>query len=206
MRGVTKMLATRWYAMALAVGLCALPRPGATAQTAVDTKPGTTSADERVIRPEAADEMGTSGEAVVDTTYPLVQVKMDGKALATKALLMNGRTLLPVRELVEGLGGEVRWDSHQKTVWAAFPSQERTVRMLINAPVAEIYAYDAKDPHKTGKWIESIRLDQPPVLLGGRVVAPVAAAAAVAGAKVFWDPQAKIVSVESPPGSRGTAS
>jgi len=196
----------RWYTLLIAVVLGALPGGVAWAQTTDATSPGATAAPAPATPPGApGDTLAPDNGAVVDTTYPLVQVNLDGKTLATKGLLMNGRTLLPVRELVEGLGGEARWDSHQKTLWAAFPAQKRTVRMLINAPVAEIHAYDAKDPHKMGKWIESVRLDQPPVLLGARVVAPVGAAAAVAGAKVFWDPQAKIVSVQTPTAAREAA-
>lgn len=189
------MLNPRWY---VAVLTLALGVPAMSAAPAANAHWETATADPLVTNDERAGDMMTRAEPVVDTTYPLIEVRLDGQSLQTKGLLMQGRTLLPVRELVEGLGGKVHWDSHHKTIWAAFPAQERTVRMIINAPTAEIHAYDANDPHRMGKWIETIRLDQAPVLLGGRVVAPVAAAAAVAGAKVFWDAQAKIVSVERP--------
>ncbi len=135
--------------------------------------------------------------AAVNPVYPLVAVSVDGTELATRGLLMNGRTLLPVRELTQQLNGTVRWDPHSKTVWAAFPDQGRTIRMTINSPVASIYTYDPDQPHRTGPFVERIRLDQPPVLLGGRVVAPVAAAAEVAGAVAYWEPEQKMVVIES---------
>jgi hypothetical protein len=135
--------------------------------------------------------------AVSDATYPLVTVSVDQAQLATQGILINGHTLLPVSDLVTRLGGKVMWDSYSKTVWAAFPDQGKTVRMMINSPVAEIYEYDDNSPHRTGKLTKTILLKQSPVLLSGRAVAPVAAAAQVVGAKVFFQPEAKHVIVES---------
>jgi hypothetical protein len=141
--------------------------------------------------------VGAARAAVSDATYPLVTVSVDQAQLATQGILINGHTLLPVSDLVTQLGGKVMWDSYSKTVWAAFPDQEKTVRMTINSPVAAIFEYDANNLHRTGRLVKTLLLQQAPILLSGRVVAPVAAAASVVGAKVYFQPEEKHVAVES---------
>ena len=107
------MLKKPCHTIVLMAALCGLPCVGALAQSPADPRSSVPAVNETETRQEA-DATIERNEEVVDTTYPLVQVNLDGTALATKGLLMNGRTHLPVRELVERLGGEVRWDPHQK--------------------------------------------------------------------------------------------
>jgi hypothetical protein len=75
----------------------------------------------------------------------------------------------------------VRWDTQTKTVWAVFPEQQQTVRLMLNSQVADLFEYDATHPHRTGRPMGSRTLDQPPLLLGGRLVVPVDAVAEAAG-------------------------
>jgi len=127
-----------------------------------------------------------------------VTVSVNGKQLATRGILINGHTLLPVMDLVQQLGGKAMWAAQTKTVWAAFPRQKRTLRMVVASPDATIYRYDPKDPHRTGSLIATTHLEQPPMLLGGSVLAPADAAANIVRAKVFFKPETKQVTIVTP--------
>jgi hypothetical protein len=152
--------------------------------------------------PDAARQGSSQGSSAVrfyTHAYPQVTVRVDDAELVTPGILRNGRTLLPVRELVERLDGTVRWHPANKTVWAAFPAQARTIRITVGSPVAQVFEYAPSDPHRTGRLIQTQRLDQPPILVNGHVFAPVAAAARVAGATVWFEPGTRQVMVQTGP-------
>jgi Copper amine oxidase N-terminal domain len=148
--------------------------------------------------PKAPSSANEARGASSSSPYPLITVSVNGKQLATQGMLINGRTLLPIIDLVEKLGGKAMWDAQSKTVWAAFPRQKRTLRLVVGAPKATIYRYSRKDPHRTGSLIATTTMDQPPMLLGGYVLAPADAAANIVRAKVFFKPETKQVSIVSP--------
>jgi hypothetical protein len=158
----------------------------------------------RVLQPSRAARPGMYQDAYRTRTprfhtrsYPQVTVRVDDTELITPGILRNGRTLLPVRALVERLNGEVMWHPASETVWAAFPDQARTVQMTVGSPVAQVFEYAANDPHRTGRLIRTQRFDQPPILVNGHVFAPVAAAARVAGATVWFEPGTRQVIVQT---------
>ena len=97
------------------------------------------------------------------------------------------------------------WDAHSKTVWAAFPDQGKTMQMTISSPVTQIYEYDAHTPHRTGNSSSPVAR----AITGaarGRAVAPVAAAAQVVGAKVFFQAGSKACDRGVPGGTEGGVS
>jgi hypothetical protein len=147
---------------------------------------------------------GTS-QTPSNSPYPLVTVTVNRKQLATRGILVNGRTLLPISDVVEKLGGKAIWDPQAKMIWAAFPRQKRTLRMVLGSTDAQIYQYKPKDPHRVGGLIATTHLDLPPMLVGAYLVAPVDAAANIARAKVFFRPDTKQVSIVGPP-AKQTAS
>lgn len=206
------MRAQLWYTAAIAISLCAAtpavfgasaatPDNGSTSTGAASSNPNSTTPGTANPAPAAgaqgtAAPNGVSG-APSNAPYPLVTVKVNGKQLATQGILINGRTLVPIIDLVEKLDGKAMWDSQSKTVWAAFPRQKRTLRMVVGSPEARIYRYDPKETHRTGGLIATTRVDQPPLLLGGYVVAPAEAAANIVHAKVYFNPDTKQVSIIS---------
>jgi hypothetical protein len=149
----------------------------------------------------AAPESGAPGPSS-NTPYPLLTVSVNGKQLATQGVLINGHTLLPIMDLVQRLGGKAMWDAQTKTVWAAFPRQKRTLRLVVASPEATIYGYNPKDPHRTGSLIATTHMDQPPLLLAGSVLAPADAAANIVRAKVFYKPETKQVVIVAPSGKQ----
>jgi hypothetical protein len=169
------------------MGSAAAPRVGTRTQRRSDPFTSSSFPDQTAPR-NSTQRGGWSASRLSPVT-----VSVDQTELERPGVVVNGRTLLPVRELVEHLGGVVLWDAHQKSVWAAFPAQGRTIQMTLDAPVAHTYAYDGSDPHRTGRLIQVAGLDQPPLLMGGQVYAPVAATTEVAGARLFYRPETRQV-------------
>jgi len=194
-----------WYTAALIVSLSpsahrlcgaspAAPDHGSASSGTAATKPHPASA------PNAASPQSGDPGASSSSPYPLLTVSVNGKQLATRGVLVNGHTLLPIVDLVQQLGGKALWDGHSKTVWAAFPRQKRTLRMVVGSPEATIYFYDRHHPHQTGSVIATTHLEQLPMLLGGSLLAPADAVASVVHAKVFYKPETKEVVIVSPSG------
>jgi Copper amine oxidase N-terminal domain len=207
-----------WYAAAVALGLSvwgsaacgaspAASNNSSTASGTAATKSDSASAPngQGATTPNPPSPANAASGAPAKTIYPLVTVSVNGKQLATQGILINGRTLLPIIDLVDNLGGKAMWDSQTKTAWAAFPRQKRTLRMVVGSADVKIYRYAPKDTHRIGSLIATTHLDQPPMLLGGYVVAPADAAANIVRAKVFYRADTKHVSIVSP-SSHQTAS
>src|SRR3954453_11532779 len=100
-----------WYTAALIVSLSpsahrlcgaspAAPDHGAASRGNAATKSSPASA------PDAASPESGARGAASNNPYPLVTVSVNGKQLATRGILINGHTLLPVMDLVQQLGGK----------------------------------------------------------------------------------------------------
>ena len=70
-------------------------------------------------------------------------MSVDGNELAARGVLMNGRTLLPLRALAERLGGTLVWDVGGRSAWAAFPQQGKTIHLRVGSRRA---AYSEASP------------------------------------------------------------
>lgn len=65
-------------------------------------------------------------------------VKVDGKILKSdfSPYISSGRTFVPIRELVEGLGAEVKWDNLEKSALIKFEKKE--IKLKIDSKVSYI--------------------------------------------------------------------
>lgn len=103
-----------------------------------------------------------------------VNVKVDGKDIKSEipARIIGGRTLVPVRGVLEALGLKVDWDDAKKTVTAA------NERVKIVLPIG------SKAPTVSGKVLE---IDVPAQVIGDTTFVPLRFIAESAGCKVEWD-------------------
>lgn len=138
----------------------------------------------------------TVGSTVVTASYGGVTISV--KVEITKATVMingvvqvydqppvilNDRTLVPLRGIFEALGANVSWDQNAKTVLAT--KEGTTVCLTIGSNKA----------YKNG---EVINLDQPPQLINDRTMVPVRFVSEALGAKVDWDDRVRTVIITSP--------
>jgi hypothetical protein len=125
-----------------------------------------------------------SGEAA--GTYQAVNVIINGKRLLTSpaARILNGRTLVPMRAVLEALGAEVYWQ--QETMTARASNEEHVVEVAINSDRARA----------DGQWTS---LDVPAMLIESRTFLPLRFTAESLGAKVDWDPATHTAIITSLP-------
>lgn len=103
-----------------------------------------------------------------------ITVKINGviQTYDQPPVIMNGRTLVPLRGIFEALGANVSWDGQTQTVTAT--KGGITIQLKIGSTIA----------HKNGTVIH---LDQSSVLINDRTMVPVRFVSEALGAEVDWD-------------------
>lgn len=112
-----------------------------------------------------------------------VKIMLDGiyvdcESYGQSAVIVEGRTLVPLRAIFESFGADVRWDSETKTVFSTLGSD--SVKITIGD----------KNLYKNGNKAE---LDVPAQIINNRTMVPVRAVAEAFGAKAEWDSENRTV-------------
>ncbi|BAF58446.1 hypothetical membrane protein [Pelotomaculum thermopropionicum SI] len=85
-----------------------------------------------------------------------VQLVVNGRVIETDVppQLVNGRTIAPVRQVVEALGAEVKWDERTRQVWIYSPELDSLQRQitLLQKALAPATPRDA-----VGKWAKGLK-------------------------------------------------
>ncbi len=119
------------------------------------------------------------------TVMENIKITVDGKLLTgldQPPVIVNSKTLVPVRALYEALNATVDWDGNTKTVTAT--RGEEVVKMQIGN----------KEIYKNGKLYEIT--DVSPKTINGRTMIPARIAAELFGKKVGWIGETKTVIIE----------
>lgn len=120
-----------------------------------------------------------------ETGKPLgitVMVKGETVQFDQKPVIMNGRTLVPVRYVVEKLGYNVEWDGSTQTVY------------IQNSDVENIAVFDSN--LKVVVNNELVEFDVKPVIINGRTLIPIRAVAEKIGCTVDWDGELQVVYID----------
>jgi len=99
-----------------------------------------------------------------------------------------GRTVVPIRAIVEALGGTIDWDGSTRKVTINF--KNTTIELWIDNPKAKA---DGKET-----WIDSDNHNVKPVIQNGRTMLPLRFVAESLGAKVDWDTETKTITITYP--------
>ncbi len=101
-------------------------------------------------------------------------------------IIKNNRTLVPVRFIVESLGGTVQWDPKERKV--TIKLGDTTVELWINNPKAKV----------NGKtvWIDPNNHDVKPIIMEpGRTMIPLRFVLEALGANISWDNATKTITI-----------
>ena len=98
----------------------------------------------------------------------------------TVPLIMGGRTILPIRAVVEAIGGSIKWNDTDRKI--TIIKQNTTIEMWI----------DKKEMLVNGL---SITNDVPPVIIGARTYVPVRFVGENLNCDVGWDQAAQRVTI-----------
>jgi hypothetical protein len=119
---------------------------------------------------------------------PQISVILDGNTLSFEQQptiiegVSGGRVMVPLRDIFEAMGANVKWNSENKTITAV--KGKITVQMTIGSNVMT----------KNGV---KITLDVPAQLVSGYTMIPVRAIAEAFGSDVDWDANKKIVTIDT---------
>ncbi|HEX8464676.1 MAG TPA: copper amine oxidase N-terminal domain-containing protein, partial [Abditibacterium sp.] len=113
-----------------------------------------------------------------------IAVNLNGQPLATSVspLQVNGRTLVPMRDIFEALGAQLSWNPVAQTITA----QKDLTRIQL--------AINNRDALVNGR---NVRLEQPAALVNGRTFVPLRFVAEATGAQVDWNGTLQLISIRS---------
>lgn len=125
---------------------------------------------------EADKTAGTGNTISLQIGNPMMTVNGEKKPIdaeGTTPQIVNDRTLLPIRAVMENMGGTVGWDGATSTV--TLKKDGKTLYLRINTA----YCWDDSG--------SNIPLDSPPIIVNNRTLLPIRAVAEYFGASVEWD-------------------
>lgn len=104
----------------------------------------------------------------------VVTVKINGKIMIAdqQPIIINGRTVVPLRSIFEALGADIKWDNIKQTVHAV--KDKNKVEVKIGDLTAVVN--DKK-----------VKLDQKAFMVNNRTMVPVRFVSEALGADVQWD-------------------
>ena len=128
------------------------------------------------------DERVTDVEETPASKPDGIKIFLNGRQLEfdVEPMLINGRTMVPMRVIFEALGAEVSWDGQTQT--AIGETKKTTVKITIGKD------YLLKNDN-------IVVLDSPAVIVSGRTLVPVRAIAESFECKVEWYGETKVVEI-----------
>ncbi len=112
----------------------------------------------------------------------IMQVNDIKRDIDTPPTIKNDRTMLPIRAVVESIGGSVEWDADTRTVKAA--DGDNTVEITIDSDTAVVNG-------------EKVLLDSPAYIENDRTMLPLRFVAENLGCAVTWDEASQTVTIVS---------
>lgn len=111
-----------------------------------------------------------------------ISIEINGSVLKSEVSpqIVEGRTLVPVRAIFEGIGANVNWDANTKTITGSMGDD--SVVMVVNSNELSING-------------ESTTMDSSPLIIDGRTYAPARYVAESFGYDVEWDSASKTVKI-----------
>jgi hypothetical protein len=99
-----------------------------------------------------------------------------------------GRSVVPIRSLVETLGGSVGWDSKERKVSISF--KDSFMELWIDNPKARIDGVYL--------WIDDNNHNVKPLIINGRTMMPLRFVAENLGCKVMWSSESQTINITFP--------
>lgn len=114
-----------------------------------------------------------------------VKIEIDRKAMVPKdmpAVIIDGRTMLPMRQIAQELGCEVNWNEAAKQIY------------VMRGSDIIVFTVDSKTGYENGK---EFTMDVPATIVNDRTMLPVRALADALHLNIKWDDPNRIVSIQS---------
>ena len=128
-----------------------------------------------------------SPETVIQLTIGNSVFTVNGvpKQLDSPPVIKNSRTLLPIRAVIESLGGTVDWSPSDKKVTVSLGTN--TIELWIGNPQAKVNGIT--------KWIDDTNHKVVPEIINGRTMIPLRFVTENLGATVDWNQDTKTITI-----------
>lgn len=132
-----------------------------------------------------------------------IEIHLNGEKIKTEVapILVNGRTMVPLRAVCEAMDCDVDWINETKEIKIKHPLTLLHMKVdsyYIKVSYARSYTYVySGDTQKTSARNKEIELDVPPILYQNRTMIPIRAVAEALPATVEWDGAAKRVLIQT---------
>jgi len=139
-------------------------------------------------------------EAVDASAQKAIDVIVDGKALELDVapIIVNDRTMVPMRAIFEALGANVTWIPEGRTIIATHSNGIYVVMQIDN----ELMIVDKAGAQDSKKHVT---LDSAPFIKDDRTLVPARAVSEALGASVDWDADTRTVTVAKSEGNANSA-
>jgi hypothetical protein len=114
------------------------------------------------------------------------RVNRQEKVADVSPIIKDGRTLVPIRVVSEGLGADIKWNAAERKVYI---NQE-----VLEGVEQVVLAIGDKNFYVNG--IQK-QMEVPPQIINNRTMVPIRAVSETLGCKVYWDSKEKKVTVKS---------
>jgi len=105
--------------------------------------------------------------------------------LDSPPIIKNSRTLLPIRAIVEALGGTVGWDATERKVTVSLDS--KAIELWIGKSIAKVNGIDTQ--------IDSINSKVVPEIINSRTMLPLRFVTESLGCDVGWDNDTRTITI-----------
>lgn len=144
----------------------------------------------------------------VDTSslLPVVDVKvtLNGEYMEfdQPPVIIDGRTLVPIRAVCEKLGADVYWYETEQGI-IIVKNEIKLILTVGDNSVGKIIVANFNEclkhiEDKDESYISDIKLDVPPQIIGGRTLLPIRAVCEALGAEVVWNENTTTVVITCP--------
>lgn len=124
-----------------------------------------------------------------------VKIVVDGNEILFPdqgPVIIDGRTMVPIRSVMEALGMVVGWDAENSMVTVS--NGESTIKLAINS---NIMINEATDIMTGEKMTFETELEVAPLLINDRTCLPIRAVVEAFGIAVSWDDETRSVMIMS---------
>jgi len=98
----------------------------------------------------------------------------------TAPVSINGRTMVPIRAIIETMGGNLAWTATEQRLDISLKS--KSLKLWVNKTTADL---DGKD----------LKMDVPPKIINGRTMVPLRFVSESLGSQVNWDPNTQQITI-----------
>lgn len=143
----------------------------------------------------AAAVIAASSAAAVCARSAEPTVKVDGRTLMFREdqppIILNDRTYVPIRRVLENMDAQVKWNEDTKTVRIDSYDNIKRLILTIDNPEITVYTFTSVLHADEDKVVSDVA----PVIVGDRTMLPIRVVAEAMGATVEWDDAKKLTTI-----------